>query len=158
MSPKEKTILIRVSKEERERLRRNAAKAGMSVSAYIRAVAINSPDSRVVTIDTEPLRRLRAEVHKHGVNLNQLMRFLNTYGLDVFNEKSVAPILEDERDTFLQIRTALQSLSKEARKQHVVIRLESESKIEDEEEPELEGYEVSSPETSSGHRAKHLAE
>lgn len=157
MATRDVLIAFRVTERESEKIRRDAAKAGMSVSAYLRVLALHSGDLKIVTIDTEPLRELRNEVHKHGVNLNQMMHFLNTYGLDVFSESQVVPTLESERDAFIQIRAALQSLTEEARTQNVTIRLEPKSEPVDEEDPEQENGGAEETETEPEHRAKHMA-
>lgn len=125
MTRREKTFLIRVSEKELATLRRRAAKAGMSVSEYIRFVAIESDDLQVVTIDTAPLRKLGFELTKQGTNLNQFMRFLNTYGVDVYNADETKRLLENEGMAFLRVMESLRDLKREAELHHVKILTES---------------------------------
>ena len=66
------------------------------------------------------------------MNLNQLMKFCNTYGLDAFNESHVIPTLENERTVFLQTKAALLSLEEEARKGNVMVNLEIDDDMEEE--------------------------
>ena len=39
----------------------------------------------ITMIDVGPIEKIATELHKQGVNLNQLMKFLNTYGIDAYN-------------------------------------------------------------------------
>ena len=50
---------------------------------YARAV-LTSDDVSIKVIDTEPLKKAAHELAKQGTNLNQFMKFLNTYGVNVF--------------------------------------------------------------------------
>lgn len=131
MQTKEKFIKVRVTNEEREALKRKAREAGLTVSGYIRRALLHAGGRNTVTIDTAPLLSLRVELHRHGVNLNQLMHFCNAYGLDAFNERQVIPVLRSEQAVFQQVRLAMASIAEEARKQNVIICLET---TEDDEE------------------------
>ena len=51
---------------------------------YARAV-LTSDDVSIKVIDTEPLKKAAHELAKQGTNLNQFMKFLNTYGVKVFD-------------------------------------------------------------------------
>ena len=121
MQNRDTVVRCRVTKAEREMLRRKAAKMKMSVSQYIRFTAIESDNLQVVTIDTTPLQKLGFELTKQGTNLNQLMRFLNTYGVDVYNAKETNRMLAREGQAFLQVMDALSDLKREASKHRVVI-------------------------------------
>lgn len=57
----------------------------MTVSDYARTLLINSDDATIKVIDTEPLKKAAHELAKQGTNLNQFMKFLNTYGIKVFD-------------------------------------------------------------------------
>ena len=59
----------------------------------MRSSLIHSDNLTINVIDTSVLSKTLFELHKHGVNLNQLMKFCNTYGLDAFNESHVIPTL-----------------------------------------------------------------
>lgn len=125
MRNKDKAVLVWMSEKERNTLKRKAKKYGMTVSELVRHALIHSDDLSIATVDTAPLKKLAFEMHKHGVNLNQLMRFCNTYGLEAFNEGQVASALEAERAAFAEARAALRSLEEEARARHVAVRLET---------------------------------
>ena len=90
------------------------------------------PERTITVIDTSVLSKTLFELHKHGVNLNQLMKFCNTYGLDAFNESHVIPTLENERTVFLQTKAALLSLEEEARRGNVMVNLELSDDMEEE--------------------------
>ena len=126
---------LRLTTREKEILKRKAKKVGLTVSDFVRSSLIHSDNLTVTVIDTSVLSKTLFELHKHGVNLNQLMKFCNTYGLDAFNESHVIPTLENERTVFLQTKAALLSLEKEARKGNVVVNLglsdDMEEEIED---------------------------
>lgn len=121
MARRDKTFLLRLSSKEHTTLKRNAAKMGMSVSKYIRFAAIKSENLKIVTIDTTPLKTLSLELTRHGVNLNQFMKFLNTYGVDAYNEKNANQILATEGEAFLRVMDALADLRREAAKRQVYI-------------------------------------
>lgn len=74
-----------MTEHEKEALKRKAAKNGMTVSEYARTLLANSDDATIRVIDTEPLRKAAHELAKQGTNLNQFMKFLNTYGIKVFD-------------------------------------------------------------------------
>lgn len=132
MRNKNKSVLVWMSEEERNKLKRKAKRYGMTVSDLVRHVLIYSDNLSITTIDIAPLRKMVFEIHKHGVNLNQMMKFLNTYGLDAFSENKVMPILENERTVFLEAKAALRSLEEEARERKVIITLEMPDDEEDE--------------------------
>ncbi len=134
MQRKDKAVLIKMSESERKALKRKAKKYGMTVSEFVRSYLIHSDNLSIAVIDTTPIRKAFFELHKHGVNLNQLMRFCNTYGLDAFNESRVIPVLENERTVFLQMQAVLESLKEEAARQNVTIRLETDDESDNEEE------------------------
>ena len=76
MSRKERSILIRVTDKEREIIKRKAAKLGMTVSEYVRTALIHTDNLNITMIDVRPIEKIATELHKQGVNLNQLMKFL----------------------------------------------------------------------------------
>ena len=107
-------------------------RGGGTVSDFVRSSLIHSDNLTINVIDTSVLSKTLFELHKHGVNLNQLMKFCNTYGLDAFNESHVIPTLENERTVFLQTKAALLSLEEEARKGNVMVNLEIDDDMEEE--------------------------
>ena len=134
-------LKVRVTNKERQILKRRAKKVGLTVSDFVRSSLIHSDNLSINVIDTEPIRKMVFEIHKHGVNLNQLMKFCNTYGLDAFNESQVIPVLEEERTVFLQAKAALESLKEEAGKRNVTILLETDD-TGDGQEDEQHGHEI----------------
>ena len=127
-------LKVRVTNKERQILKRRAKKVGLTVSDFVRSSLIHSDNLTINVIDTSVLSKTLFELHRHGVNLNQLMKFCNTYGLDAFNENHVIPTLENERIVFLQTKAALLSLEEEARKGNVIVNLDLEMDDDSEEE------------------------
>lgn len=133
MENREIWLKVRVTNKERRILKRKAKKVGLTVSDFVRSSLIHSDNLTINVIDTSVLSKTLFELHKHGVNLNQLMKFCNTYGLDAFNENHVIPTLENERDVFAKTQAALSSIAEEARRGNVVINLEIRDSDEEEE-------------------------
>lgn len=111
---------MRMTEEERIRLEEKARCANMTSSSYLRSF-INSKDGRIRIIDTEPLSKLLYELNRHGNNLNQFMRFLNTYGPEVFNASLAEDVLTSEQGCFDKVGDALISLKREASKERISI-------------------------------------
>lgn len=121
MSKKERNILIRVTGKEREIIKRKAAKLGMTVSEYVRTALIHSDNLNITMIDVRPVEKIATELHKQGVNLNQLMKFLNTYGADAYNAEETYRVLTREGDMFLKVSDVLGQLCEEATRHKVYI-------------------------------------
>lgn len=81
MSKRDIWLKVRVTDRERETIKRKAAKLGMTVSEYVRTTLIHSDNLNITMIDVSPIEKIASELHKQGVNLNQLMKFLNTSGV-----------------------------------------------------------------------------
>lgn len=105
---------IRLTAREHDVLKRKAEKAGMSVSKFMRMSLIHSDEVTVRTIDTGPLRDLCFEFTKQGTNLNQFMRFLNTYGVDGFDPSAAKRLISDGGEMVRRIGDALASMEREA--------------------------------------------
>lgn len=127
---------LRLTTREKEILRRKAKKVGLTVSDFVRSSLIHSDNLTINVIDTSVLSKTLFELHKHGVNLNQLMKFCNTYGLDAFNENHVIPTLDNERNVFAKTQAALSAIAEEARKGNIVVNLEINDDMEEEIEDE----------------------
>lgn len=123
---------LRLTTREKEILKRKAKKVGLTVSDFVRNSLIHSDNLTINIIDTSVLSKTLFELHKHGVNLNQLMKFCNTYGLDAFNENHVIPTLDNERDVFAKTQAALSSIAEEAQRGNVMVNLEMGDDIEEE--------------------------
>ena len=72
-------ISVRLTEEERAWINERAAWMGCTPTELIRKLMFSNEDIAPVVIDTEALRQTYLELHRQGVNLNQLMTYLNTY-------------------------------------------------------------------------------
>ena len=117
---KKHVTCFRVTDPEQRLLRKKAKRAGLSVSEYVRNAAVYG-DRPITVIDTKPLVRLNWELTKHGTNLNQMMKFLNTYGEKAYDANEVSRVLDKEMDAFDKVGEALISLRQEAEAHHVII-------------------------------------
>ena len=68
-------LCLRLSQAEKDMLEKNAAKCGISKSAYLRRLIMGT------TVRARPsgeIRELRVEVHRIGNNINQIARGVNS--------------------------------------------------------------------------------
>lgn len=121
MRNKDKAVLVWMTERERNTLKRKAAKLGMTVSEYVRTALIHSDNLNITMIDTTPLEKLETELQKQGVNLNQLMKFLNTYGVDAYNADETFRILTREEGMLLKVSDTIAQFSEAAAQHHVYI-------------------------------------
>lgn len=98
---------------------------------YARAV-LTSDDVSIKVIDTEPLKKAAHELAKQGTNLNQFMKFLNTYGVKVFDQDEAKRVLEKEVSTFSEIMEALAALRREADRNNVHLQIEDFNNLDNE--------------------------
>ena len=124
MRRKEARVEVRMTEHEKEALKRKAANYGMTVSDYARTLLINSDDATIKVIDTEPLKKTAHELAKQGTNLNQFMKFLNTYGIKVFDAGEAQRVLAREVETFMEVAEALAALRREADRNNIQIRID----------------------------------
>lgn len=123
MRNREVQIKFYATEKERESIRRNAKRAGMKMGEYARAV-LTSDDVSIKVIDTEPLKKAAHELAKQGTNLNQFMKFLNTYGIKVFDAGEAQRVLAREVETFMEVAEALAALRREADRNNVHLKIE----------------------------------
>ena len=123
MRNREVQIKFYATEKERESIRRNAKRAGMKMGVYARAV-LTSDDVSIKVIDTEPLKKAAHELAKQGTNLNQFMKFLNTYGVKVFDAGEAQRVLAREVETFMEVAEALAALRREADRNNIQIRID----------------------------------
>ena len=71
--PKSYEICLRLSAEEKERLEHSARTCGLSKTAYLRLIL----GKEVKALPSQEIKALRTEVHKIGVNINQIARSVN---------------------------------------------------------------------------------
>ena len=77
-------VLFWVSAEELELIHQKMQQYGTeNLSAYLRKMAI---DGYIVNTDTTPLKKQYEEMHKIGVNINQIAKKVNTTG-DLYPEE-----------------------------------------------------------------------
>ena len=72
--PKSYEICLRLSAEEKERLEHGARTCGLSKTAYLRRLILGK---EVKALPSQEIKALRTEVHKIGVNINQIARSVN---------------------------------------------------------------------------------
>lgn len=123
MRNREVQIKFYATEKERESIRRNAKRAGMKMGEYARAV-LTSDDVSIKVIDTQPLKKAAHELAKQGTNLNQFMKFLNTYGIKVFDAVEAQRVLAREVETFMEVAEALAALRREADRNNIQIRID----------------------------------
>lgn len=123
MRNREVQIKFYATEKERESIRRNAKRAGMKMGEYARAV-LTSDDVSIKVIDTQPLKKAAHELAKQGTNLNQFMKFLNTYGIKVFDVGEAQRVLAREVETFMEVAEALAALRREADRNNIQIRID----------------------------------
>ena len=112
---------MRVSEEERNVLKQRAANAGVSVSDLVRLALVYSDRLTIQTIDISPLRDLCYELTKQGTNLNQFMKFLNTYGGDAYNRLAAKQLIEKIGGMILRIGDAMAAFEREAERGGILI-------------------------------------
>ena len=67
-------ICLRLSQEEKERLESSARRCGLSRTAYLRRLIMGT---EVKARPSQEIKDLRMEIHKIGVNINQIARSVN---------------------------------------------------------------------------------
>ena len=100
-------------------IRTGARKAGMTQSRFMVDRILHTPMYYIG--DPDFFQKYFYELNKQGVNLNQLMKFLNTYGVDVYNAEETFRVLTREGDMFLKVSDVLGQLCEEATRHKVYI-------------------------------------
>ena len=78
--PKGKRIAVRCTGQDHEFIAQTAAEAGLSMAAFLRALALGSTGPRAVrrpAIERETLARILGELGKLGSNVNQIAHWAN---------------------------------------------------------------------------------
>ena len=73
-------VYSRVSEAERDRIERDATARGMSVGGYLRWLALDDPQTRIVRrplADVRLLAQIKGQVGRLGGNIHQLLRLAN---------------------------------------------------------------------------------
>lgn len=107
--PKDHFVAVRCTAADHAALQELSAKAGLSIGAFLRAVALNGPGPRAVRrppVEKEALARLLGELGKLGSNVNQLARAYNrtTY---LATPKELAAIRKDVAEMRAALMKAL---------------------------------------------------
>jgi hypothetical protein len=79
--PKTSFIAVRCTAKDRAAIENSAAKAGLSVGAYLRTLALGSPGPRAARrppVERTELARLLGHVGKLGSNVNQIAKAVHT--------------------------------------------------------------------------------
>ena len=95
-------IKFRVSENEAERIKRNAEKARMSISKYLRTAAL---EEKINVYDMSAVNELALQFHKIGVNINQITAMINqtksVYKNDADNLNKEFSKMKNSMETFL---------------------------------------------------------
>lgn len=121
MNTRNKMIISRVTEREYECIKQKAKEAKVTVSAYVRAKLLHSSNGEVRVIDTQPLRKTLWELNKQGTNLNQFMKFLNTYGIKVFDAKEAERVMDQESEAVWKVMEALSLLQEAAAREDILL-------------------------------------
>ena len=121
MDSRTKRFELRLNAHEKEVLKERAANAGGSVSDLVRLALVYSDRLTIQTIDISPLRDLCYELTKQGTNLNQFMKFLNTYGGDAYNKSAAKQLIERNGDLLFRIGDAMTAFEHEAERGGILI-------------------------------------
>ncbi|MBR0967086.1 hypothetical protein JQ554_28110 [Bradyrhizobium diazoefficiens] len=103
--PKTSFISVRCTAQERTAIDASATKAGLSIGAYLRVLALGSAGPRAVRrppIERKELARILGHLGKVGSNLNQLAH--------AFNQSGRTPALSElvtMREQVMELRDAL---------------------------------------------------
>lgn len=81
--PSEKTrVQISLDAEHLSKLRTMAQSQGCSVSEFVRRFIIDGEKLRTIVVNREVVSQVLFEIHKQGVNLNQIAKAMNMHGVD----------------------------------------------------------------------------
>ena len=91
-----------VSPEEKKLIRRKMIESKTkNMGAYLRKMAI---DGYIVNTDTTPLKKQYEEMHKIGVNINQITKIVNSTG-DLYSEE-MQELKEMEKEFWRILRSS----------------------------------------------------
>lgn len=91
-----KVSKLSLTEDEHEELKRRAEESGLTIQAYLYKMAFQG---YIIKIDFEELAKLRNEINKIGININQIARKTNT-------------IKEIEIEDILYIKGKMEELNK----------------------------------------------
>jgi hypothetical protein len=101
-----------ITKEERDLIRRRMLLSKTrNMGAYLRKMAI---DGYIIDVDTAPIKEIYEEIHKTGVNINQIAKKVNTTGeLTPEEMAELKGLVEKLRDVVREIQFHEQCDSRE---------------------------------------------
>lgn len=82
-------IEVRVTRREMERIRSRAKRSAMTVSSYVRHLALRDSEAPSIEVDAVALREAHANLKRAGSNINQVAKALNTYGAGGANTAAI---------------------------------------------------------------------
>ncbi len=118
---RKRQVKFRLTEEEYEELAQRAELNQMSIAKYIRVAIFNTDGKPVPVIDIAPLKEMAYELKKQGANLNQLMKFLNKYGIKDYNTEAVRKVVDLEAAMSIRLFNIFGDLREEAAKYRVNI-------------------------------------
>lgn len=89
-NPRTAHINVRMTGGERAAIAARSSSYGMAPSTYMREAALHIGEKPVRVADETTLRKLLHQLKKEGGNLNQVVRAVNTYGIDAQTAQQLA--------------------------------------------------------------------
>ncbi|GHU58193.1 hypothetical protein FACS1894133_2500 [Clostridia bacterium] len=99
---KTERVFLRMTKEEKEKLRESAKKARMSLSEYVLTTLNHRP---IVVVDDLP--KFIVEVIRVGTNINQIAKIANT---QKYVNKDLLATMDKDMDVIRTIQTQLNTI------------------------------------------------
>jgi len=111
---KVRKLTLRLLEEEHERLKQLADEAGLTINDFIRVKLLKfKPPKKKPQKDCEEKRGLLYEIHKIGVNINQIAKLVNWLVKEDLPDEESLKHLERIADSLENIETALHFLLSE---------------------------------------------
>lgn len=108
-------ISINLTDKEREWIDERAVWLGCTPTALVRRLIFSNDDIAPVVIDTSLMKAVYLELHREGVNLNQLMTYLNSYKGNA-DTSGVAATLKKVNQQIDRIEDAMDKLEAQQKK------------------------------------------
>jgi hypothetical protein len=105
VEPRDRYVAVRCTEAEHAKMTEAAQRAGLTVGAFLRALACDGPGLRAARrppIERQELARLLGHIGKLGSNVNQL-----AYAANAFNELPSASELEEMGSDIRAMRDAV---------------------------------------------------
>ena len=117
-TPRTEAVFLRLTKGEKARIEEQAGWFGCSAPALVRRMLFAHDDIPPIVIDSSLLKKTYLELHRQGVNLNQLMTYLNTYknNADAHEVANVLDKVEAQLDALDTVLGEIQAQEQKSRK------------------------------------------